>query len=541
MNASVPMSRRLTRRLTERLYASALYRPAFRSAGAARVSVFPTDPWPGDPHLADHLFQGRYRFAGEDVHAGAQSPFDLPPPSDAWLEELNGFSWLRHFHAAGGPAAIRHARALVGAWVDRYGRFDGHAWAPELLARRLMAWLGHARFLLAKTDPAWQDGFLRSINVQARHLERCAHLANTAEARLTVAIGLCFVGLALGANERRRGRAEAWLKREIEIQILGDGGHVARNPSRHMAVLRDLVALRGLGEAAAMPVPAAVPAAIERMAPMLRFFRHGDGKLAVFHGGEEESAAAIDLTLGRAEAPGRAPASAPESRFERLSARRSLLLFDGGFPADDGLAGLLAFEFSSAGERLVVNCGTSRHARPAWRRALAATAAHSTLTLADTNAIDVEPPGAVFALPRVERQETDGSIWLDASHEGYRRRFGAIHRRRLYLDASGDDVRGEDSLLATGARAGQGAPLAVRFHLHPDVSVSLAQSGTAALLKTARGQGWRFIAQGGRIDIEDSVYFGERGERRASRQIAVNATFSGPDTRVKWALVRAGA
>jgi uncharacterized heparinase superfamily protein len=141
----------------------------------------------------------------------------------------------------------------------------------------------------------------------------------------------------------------------------------------------------------------------------------------------------------------------------------------------------------------------------------------------------------------VDRRETDGSIWLDASHEGYRRRFGAIHRRRLFLDASGDDVRGEDALVATAQHKAQGAPLAVRFHLHPDVSVSMAQSGTAALLKTARGQGWRFIASGGRIDIEDSVYFGEGGERRASRQIAINATFSVPDTRVKWALVRAGA
>jgi uncharacterized heparinase superfamily protein len=539
MSAQIPFRSRLSRRLAERLYASRLYRPVLQAAGPARIAVFPTDPWPGDPHLADRLFQGRYHFAGEEVEAGAGSPFALPAPSAAWADELNAFEWLRHFHAAGGPAAGRHARALIGAWADRFGRFDSHAWAPEVLARRLMAWLSQGRFILAKADAAWQDRFLRSLAIQARHLERSAHRADTADARLTAVIGLGFVGRALARDERRRARAELWLEREIETQILADGGHAARNPSRHMAVLRDLVALRDLGEAAGAPAPPAVIAAIERMAPMLRFFRHGDGKLAVFHGGEEESAAAVDLTLGRAEAPGRAPASAPASRFERLAARRSLVLFDGGLPAADGQAGVLAFEFSSAGERLIVNCGTARQAKPAWRQALAATAAHSTLTLADADAIALPEDDAL--LPSVQRQEADGSVWLEASHDGYRRRFGAVHRRRLYLDASGEDVRGEDALVAASGRKARGAPLAIRFHLHPDVSVSLAQSGTAALLKTARGQGWRFIAQGGRIDIEESVYFGDGGERRACRQIALNATFSLPETRVKWALLRAGA
>ena len=45
-------------------------------------------------------------------------------------------------------------------------------------------------------------------------------------------------------------------------------------------------------------------------------------------------------------------------------------------------AGCLSFEFSTGNQRLVVNCGIS-HNEPRWRSALRATAAHSTLTLAD--------------------------------------------------------------------------------------------------------------------------------------------------------------
>ncbi len=45
--------------------------------------------------------------------------------------------------------------------------------------------------------------------------------------------------------------------------------------------------------------PAELVAAIDRMAPMLRFFRHGDGGLALFNGTWEGDRRMIDLVLAR--------------------------------------------------------------------------------------------------------------------------------------------------------------------------------------------------------------------------------------------------
>ena len=42
--------------------------------------------------------------------------------------------------------------------------------------------------------------------------------------------------------------------------------------------------------------------------------------------------------------------------------------------------------------------------------------------------------------------------------------FGAIHRRRLYLAESGEDIRGEDAVEAATPQ-----PYTLRFHLHPSV------------------------------------------------------------------------
>ena len=59
----------------------------------------------------------------------------------------------------------------------------------------------------------------------------------------------------------------------------------------------------------------------------------------------------------------------------------------------DAHAGFLAFELSSGAGRLVVNCGAGGDDHAGWDAALRATAAHSTLTLADTSSAQILPPG----------------------------------------------------------------------------------------------------------------------------------------------------
>ena len=65
---------------------------------------------------------------------------------------------------------------------------------------------------------------------------------------------------------------------------------------------------------------------------MLRFFRHGDGKFALFNGANEGDGTTIDRVFNRADAKGRAPATAPHCGYERLRAGHSLVLFDCGKP-----------------------------------------------------------------------------------------------------------------------------------------------------------------------------------------------------------------
>ena len=538
-----PRPARAWHRLKSLGYGSSIYRLTLGRRAPEQLTVTPEDPWPGDPDLGNAMFQGRFCFAGVEALAPNQPPWRLRLDDLVWSRSLHEFTWLRHFRAVGGPSAASHARKLVRSWIDLCDSWEPVIWDADVVARRVVAWVGHAAFLFDGADEFFQGQLLSSLDRQVRHLGRAAGEANAGRPALAVAMGLVIGGLVLPESAARASRGLVLLARELDRQIAPDGGYASRSPSDAMAVLRELISLRDALVTADWEVPVGLQNAIDRMAPMLRSFRHGDGGLALFNGGYEETADDVAVTLARAEAKGQPLAKAPHSGFQRLSAASSIVIVDTGHKAaaagfESGYAGALSFEFSVDRQRLVVNCGSGVDRAREWISAMRVTAAHSVLAVDDTNNIAL-----VGARERVaeapaswaERNDDEtGNAWLDVTHEGYAHNFGLHHQRRLYLAASGDDLRGEDSLISVLTDAIE-RPFRVRFHLHPDVEASLVQSGEQALIRLPSGDGWRFRASGAVVALEDSVYLGRRDEIRRTQQLVVSGAISGPGASVKWA------
>lgn len=523
-------------------YGTPLYRYLLSGRVPDQLATVPTDSWPGDSDHGRMILEGRFSLLGHVVllSADPRDP-DTWVPEEAtgdWQAALNGFSWLRDLRQVGGDMARRRARELVADWIDRYADWDAFAWEADILGERIANWIGHHDFFCASADDDFRARFLDSLFRQARHLGRIAATAAAGSATVQAAKGLIYAGAALPTEKALQGLGQRLLAERLAGQILPDGCHASRSPSRHLAVLRDLIDIRACLRATGGPVPDAVDSAIERMAAMLRTLRHGDGGLALFNDSNEEDSLLIDAVLAQSEAKIRPQSEPGASGFHRLSAARTLLILDAGRPcAVDGCAhaGLLSFEMGVAKERLIVNCGAAS-GRPDWNRALRATAAHSTLVVDDVNSAEVLGDGTSGRSPArvtAERQEQDGNQLVDASHDGYAERLMLTHRRRLFLSADGADVRGEDVLTGSG-----GGSFAVRFHLHPKVKASVSQNGAFVLLRLPSGQGWRMLASGGALTLADSVYLGQRGEMRRSQQIVVSGTLSGSGTVMKWALRR---
>jgi len=528
-----------------------------------RILHYPHDLIPGDKTEAQRILEGSFTLPGGAARAiGGAAPWDVKAPNNVWAEDLNGFAWLRHLREAAPEQeeVSSHVRWLITTWMASLGRWDELAWRPHVIARRLMSWFANGRLIIDGSDLIWRSRLLVSISRQAKHLGRTANWLPEGPDRLTAALGLSFSALCLPHPGRRLSRGLAMLDSEVRKQILADGGHITRSPEAVLQSLADLVALKEALIAREKPVPDMVQNAIDRMMPTLRFFRHDDGKLALFNGGTECQKGAVEAVLKEDDTDGKPLRQLRHAGYQRLAAGRTLILMDTGKPPDgpysEGAhAGCLSMEMSVGRCRLITNCGATELRGPEWQEAFRSTAAHSTLTLADSSSCSflhgraatrilgqriVAGPTAV----EIERSDEDHGAFVEATHDGYVSRFGLRHLRKVYLSAEGDDVRGEDAL--TPSRAGWFPPsrdkppltFAVRFHLHPDVRASLARDGGRVILLLPNGDGWQFKATGGAITLEPSAYLGSGDAFRRTEQIVIASLVRSERPTVKWAIKR---
>jgi len=520
-----------------------------------RLIIAPHDLRTADATRAAEIYAGRFVFAGKIVTCHGRSVFDLEPPSEDWEAALLGFGWLRHLRAADTTLTRANARSLVDDWISNTRRKRPVCRRPDVLARRVISLLSQAPLVLGDTDGKFYRRYLRGLAREIRYL-RYTLLDVDGVARLQVLIALCYASLCLANQAPHIRAATRKLSDELQRQILPDGGHISRNPGALIELLIDLLPLRQTFAARNIAPPAALLNAIDRMMPMLRFFRHGDGSFALFNGMASAPSDVLATLLAYDDTHGAPMATMPHSGFQRVDAGATTIIMETGMPpppsvSQDAHAGCLSFELSSGPSRIVINCGMPSTGRDNWRVFARSTAAHSTLSCHDTSSCQFVELSAMKRLLRgapvvsgpsnVEshREVVANGVLLTTSHNGYQAGLGVVHRRVLLVSHDGSRLDGEDTVTPRrGARikANQ-SDYALRFHLHPSVKASRLSDPRGVMLVLPNREVWTFEALEDKVELEDSVFLaGNDGARRTAQIVIRQDSRRAPS--IRWTFVR---
>jgi len=541
------------------LHQSSLYKWRYRGAPIEQLVLVPQDLRTADPSFASEIYHGHFGLAGAVGRTGSKSPFEIFPPTPDWAAELHGFGWMRHLRAAGDKISREHGRALVRDWIAINGRIGGIAWRPDIVARRVISWLSHISIVLDGAEQDYYDAVMESLSRQVRYLRTTLGDTPADATRLRVLTALMLTGLCTDEQTLDYGSFTRSFAQEADSQILSDGGHVTRNPAVLIALLLDLLPLRQCFIVRDQPPPPALTGMIDRMMPMLRFFRLGDGGLARFNGAGPTAIDEVVNVLAYDDAEGAPVTHAEPSGYYRLVQGNTILIADIGRPPPLALsrrahAGCLSFEMSSGPHPVIVNCGALNHIKKEWHYVSRTTAAHSTLSIANASSSQfialpilgestaqscLIGPDNVATATRSSEQTID----LQAAHDGYATRFGLTHTRSLRLLNNGTRLEGEDLLTAVPDRQADDAPpagkigFALRFHLHPSVRAELANDAKSALLVLPNREGWRLVTRTGLLRVEESVFLATMSGRNRSQQIVLTGNYDGAaDMKLIWRL-----
>jgi len=512
-----------------------------------RLVAVPRDHVPGTKARGEQLLAGRFVAGGEAVEL-AEFDWATLGTTGPLAAELHGFSWLRDLAAATTrEKGAAFAENLVSRWLLVHGEKVDAAWAPALWGERLLFWLHYAPYLLSRRDAAYRSALLNTMARAARHLASTADDAAPGLPRITAWTGLTAACLLLSSGTARLARAEGGLSRALASAQHDDGGLMSRSPAEQALLVDRLGLLRSAYAAARHDFPQGFDDSGAAALAALHGVTMGDGTLSSWQGGNEGNRIVLG---GLVEGCGfRArPLRIPRGwGYHRLSALGSVLVVDAAPPpspklARVGSASTLALELSDGQQKLVINCGgPGAHGGglpEGLAEALRTTAAHSTLTLADTNSTAILPDGSLgkgVAEVTVDRSEDNDASRLEATQDGYVRGFGLVHSRALSLGNDGKEVRGLDRLMPRGRKKIRDAiAFAIRFHLAPGVEAVPTADGFGALLRSPHSPPWSFRCRGAQLGLEESVAVDGAGELRSTLQLVLVGEVSHLGGEVGW-------
>jgi uncharacterized heparinase superfamily protein len=423
--------------------------------------------------------------AGPDQAAWADADWAMPDAALLWRYHLHYWDWA---WALAGERRKTEARARFGqlwtSWREATVPGQGVPWRPYPAALRAWAFCGLHRSLVADSEIeapfvaalAAYPGFLR------RHLETDVggnHLIKDLKALIGLAV---FFG-----DDQLRRWSTGLLVDQLAVQVLPDGGHYERAPAYHCQVLADLIDVAGLLRAAGYDEPAALPDTIGRMRRWLAAVLTPGGDVPLLNDGFPVSAELV-TGLRAAAPPAAAVCELPDTGLARAVSGPWYLLADVGRPSPDELpahahADTLSCLVHVDKEPLLVDTGTSTYAAGPVRDHERSTAAHNTVEIDHQNSTEVWGAFRAGRRARVSglaTGERDGTVTIEAGHDGYRHLRGhPRHRRRWTL--TGQQLQVDDDVTGRGRHQ-----LTVRWHLAPGAQLRLMPGG--ASVTTSAGE-----------------------------------------------------
>ncbi|VAW25157.1 hypothetical protein MNBD_ALPHA11-319 [hydrothermal vent metagenome] len=496
---------------------------------------------PCDMESAREMLDGRYLLASKLVDTHGVSPFSAKIDHLPWHEELNGFSWLRHFEEARNSQQREFARTLVLDWIGRNGDYNKDTWGLALSSRRLMNWLRHFSLLSEGASQAQINTISQSIALQVQAAKIRAPYASERFDELMATMLLVAVALCDGSDNTKIENLVSNLCKKLIWQLHEGGFYRSRNSADQLALLEELVSIRlTLSQKSAELISDLGPI-LDNMHLALDAMILGTGEPAYFNGcGQLPTEMIFSI---QSQGKQRLTSNANIAGYGIISQGSGKLIMDNGLVpiapyATKAHASALAIEFSHGNDLIVGSCGPAPEELRPSKDLFRQNKAHSGPGIDNYSSAKIASDGKLHAYAgqtSMEVGEVEAEIL--ANTKAYRSRFGVEIERRVTLLGDGETLVGQDRLIGSGNMKNSPGALVQRFHLAPGAFVERSDMEELVLLRLKSGAVWTFLWEGARLRIEESVRQSAHIGYHKTQQIVLETEF-GPDVEVSWIFTR---
>ena len=492
------------------------------------------------PLAMQNLSEKQFVFLNVSADHEKEIQWNDPSKSKLWLYNLHYFEYLLPLTHQVNQKNFNAAKVILEDWMQKNTIGSGNGWEPYPISLRSVHWIYfyHAYYDFFQNDPTFRQQFLNSLFRQIAYLRFFIEKHLQANHLWADVKALLFAGLFF--NEK------AWIRqglklvrRELEEQILADGGHYERSPMYHALILTDVLDLIQL-IAAGEKVRNSSEAGVLRLKPFLLEKAHAmerwlegmtqpDGQLPLL-GDTAFGIAAEPEAIKRYFKAVAGQVNEPLPTLKSLAFKNSgyfifrdaqrYLVIDGGelgvsYQPGHAHCDLLSYEFSVKGQRLIVDSGVGEYLPTELRQKARSIYSHNTLVV---NGLEQAELWSAFRMGRRVRPQ-QVSVKTEPVFEftgAYRnamdKKLGYWHQRKIKAAQS---IEIEDQWKAQTVLSVENL-----IHLHPECEIEM-DAGKITIKRKDAAVLLTFDAQKIKTELRDWFYVPEFGKILPSKVLVL--------------------
>ena len=492
------------------------------------------------PHLLSSIIKyqnKKYRiedFAVDSIWQNKMSAKDY--------EKLNNFFW---FFSLDLKSSKETTQSVIKNWLKNNGKYNKDSWEFDITSKRIIAWLSNHQLTYQDSDKEYRLMFDHMIQKQTNHLLNEIKSSNEFENKLIGCSAIILTGLAYKNEKNYIETGLDILKNIIKSSIDNQGFTKSRNIRQLVFYLKYFIIIREWFKESQSVIPEYIDETIFYLGSSYAFIWKNIGADIFFNGNYHSENNNFDQYLKRFSYTFKNEVN-ELGGYAILKNKRVILAMDVGSSPSmnfsiDYQYGALSFEVFSNQKKLITNAGYFSNKKSKLNKLSKSTALHSALIIEDAsscsskkinNNIVVEKGLKVLKKNIIFEKD----YWkIIGSHDGYLKKFGTIHEREIEFYTQQNKFVGRDKILRKNAN--NEIKFDIRFHLNPNAKVMKTQDNKFILIEL-EDEGWKFSCDNFEINIDNSLYFGNKNSYRDNQNIYISGMNKEIEQIIRWEVVK---
>ena len=445
-------------------------------------------------------------------------------PNLFWIEsekkdsdQLHNFFWLNLIDR---KTDSKNIKKIIYIWMLKNSKYRKKIWDTSTLSARVTSWVLNIDIILDNATFDFKKNFLNSIISQSNHLKKNIKFEKDYLKKIEIFTALILTGSIFTEYEDNYKLGVKGLQDYVKDFFDNDGFPLSRNPNDLFFCTKYFIFCREIIKNAQKYTPEFLENIIEKNLICLNFIKYPNSQLPLFNGASENFINQLDNYIN-IDIKKEINLHTVGGLF-KLKQRNHLVFFDVGQPPDKSFSkqyqsGPLSFEYFLDGLKIISNSGFGNNISRKAELLSRLTACQSTLTLNDTSITKFERNKLInkvfgnsiknsFKIYDLNITNKKNIISCSASHNGYEKNFGCIHKREIFLNKENNYLKGSDHIF----KKKDGIPIryVFRFHVNPKLTAIKTMGGNSALIQISKNKSLIFTINDETLEIEKSIFLG---------------------------------